>query len=69
MFTPDTVAGNRTGVMSRLATTLDTLTPVKYSSWYYTLVKTVVTQIQTPFGFVGTRHVKDHGEEHQRNIR
>ena len=68
MFTPDTVAGNRTGVMSRLDATLDTLTPVKQSSWYYALIKTVAIRIQSLFGFVGTRHVKAHGEEHQRNI-
>ena len=69
MFTLDTVAGNRTGVMSRLATTLNALTLVKQSSCYYTVVKTVATQIQSPFGFVGTGHVKAHGEEHRHNIR
>ena len=58
MFTLNTAAGNRTGVMSRLATTLNTLTLVKQSSCYYALVKTVATQIQSPFGFVGTRHMK-----------
>ena len=67
MFTLDTVGGNRTGVMSRLATALNTLTLVNQSSCYYALVKTVATQIQSPFGFVGTRHVKAHGEEHWRN--
>ena len=68
MFTLDTVAGKRTGVMSRLFTTLNTLTVVKQSSCYYALVKTVETLIQSPFGFVWTRHVKAHGEEHRRNI-
>ena len=69
MFTLDTVAGNRTGIMSGLATTVKTLTLVKQSSWYYAVVITVATQIQSPFGFVGTRHVKAHGEEHRRKIR
>ena len=55
--------------MSRLATTLNTLTLVKQSSCYYVLVKTVATQIRSTFGFVGARHVKAHGEEHRRNIR
>ena len=71
MFTLDTVAGNRAGVMSRLATTLNTLTLVKQSSCYYALVKTVktATQIQSPFGFVGTRYMKAHNEGHRCNIR